>query len=37
MKITSIALDLDGTTLNSQGVLSERTRRALVRAAQSGF
>ena len=37
MKITSIALDLDGTTLNSQGVLSERTRRALVRAAQSGI
>lgn len=26
MKITSIALDLDGTTLNSRGVLSERTR-----------
>ena len=29
MKITSIALDLDGTTLNSRGVLSERTRQAI--------
>ena len=32
MKITSIALDLDGTTLNSRGVLSERTRQAIEKA-----
>ncbi|HIX98195.1 Cof-type HAD-IIB family hydrolase [Faecalicatena contorta] len=37
MKITSIALDLDGTTLNSRGILSERTRRAIAEALERGI
>ncbi len=37
MKITSIALDLDGTTLNSRGILSRRTRRAIAEALGRGI
>ena len=36
MAIKLIALDLDGTTLNSQKKLTEKTRDALIRAAESG-
>lgn len=37
MKITCIALDLDRTTLNSQGRLSENTRRAIECAIEKGI
>lgn len=36
MSVKLIALDLDGTTLNSSGVISEGNRRALSRAAKKG-
>lgn len=36
-KIRLIALDLDGTTLNSKKELTERTRQAIVQAAKSGI
>lgn len=36
MKIRCIALDLDRTTLNSGGYLSERNRKAMERAIESG-
>lgn len=32
-----IALDLDGTTLNSSGILTERTRTTIERAIEKGF
>lgn len=35
-KTTSIALDLDGTTLQSDGRLSERTRQAIMQALRQG-
>ena len=37
MKITSIALDLDGTALNSRGELSMGTRRAVAEALERGI
>ena len=37
MRIRCIALDLDRTTLNSEGHLSERNRRAIERAISSGI
>ncbi|MDD7738648.1 MAG: HAD hydrolase family protein, partial [Lachnospiraceae bacterium] len=37
MKITAIALDLDGTTLTSRGSLSERTRQAICEAIRRGI
>lgn len=37
MKIKCIALDLDGTTLNSQGELSERNRSAIEQAIEAGI
>lgn len=37
MKITSIALDLDGTALNSRGELSIGTRRAVAEALERGI
>ena len=36
MKVKLIALDLDGTTLNSKNQLTERTRQALILAAEQG-
>ena len=36
MSIRLIALDIDGTTLNSSGRLTERTKDALERAIKSG-
>ena len=36
MKIRCIALDLDRTTLDSQGHLSEENRRAIVNAVAAG-
>ncbi|MBQ1401663.1 MAG: HAD hydrolase family protein, partial [Firmicutes bacterium] len=36
MSIRLIALDIDGTTLNSKGRLTERTKDALERAIESG-
>ena len=36
MMIKLIALDLDGTTINNDGVISERNRRALQKAADKG-
>lgn len=36
MKITSIALDMDGTTLSSGGILSERTKKAIMKALDRG-
>ena len=37
MSIKLIALDIDGTTLMSDGSLSQRNREALVRATDSGI
>ena len=37
VKITCIALDLDGTTLNSQGRLGRRNREAIERALDAGI
>ena len=37
MRIRCIALDLDGTTLNSQGRLGGENRKALEQAAASGI
>jgi len=36
MSIRMVALDLDGTTLNSAGKLTERTRKAFARATEKG-
>ena len=37
MKITCIALDLDGTTLTPQGRLSRKTREAIEKALEAGI
>lgn len=37
MSIRMVALDLDGTTLNSAGKLTERTRKAFARATEREF
>ena len=37
VKITCIALDLDGTTLNPQGRLGRRNREAIERALDAGI
>lgn len=36
MAIRLVALDIDGTTLKHEGILSDRNRRALARAAEAG-
>ena len=36
MSIRMVALDLDGTTLNSAGRLTERTKKAFARSAEKG-
>ena len=37
MKITCIALDLDGTTLTPQGKLGAKTREAIEKALEAGI
>ena len=36
MAVKLIALDMDGTTLNDDGIISRRNREALNRAARKG-